>query len=337
MSHAFSFHFSWSASGRPRQMTIVDLEATCPTCGYDEIQRFYHGIPLHELTLARFRKLPQEVVRLSGYECSNCGTSVQPPSRTRGTVVFAFVGGEGIVRTFFDVRDPQPVHLRYAFEPGARLDVQALPLLDAEPLAATVGLREQLVEEELHRAFDRRFNLKAAWRAMLLGTLPPMSRVAPGVIANISHEAEQEYSDVRDPIDVHCAALDALWPLDVLTPPPPFKAGLAPERSPGHPGEWLPETHSSQVYSGKIKLTALLSPEIARQTFVETLEAARLSVTFDGHRFSRITTPRDTLYEREIDLRTILARAAWTALTPAEAARLTAEEIVAELMGLSLT
>jgi len=321
-------------------MAIVDLAASCPVCGYDEIQRFYHAIPFHELTLPRFRKVQHEAPRLLGYDCSNCGTPVGHQAGTRGSVVFAFVSGEGVIRSFFDTKDGATARLRYRFEPDGRLDVQALPVFEPDADDSALALREEIDDADVRRVFGRVFSFKAAWRGMLLAGGDSIAPLGPGCWAMIGDTSRDEFTALSRKIDrsIDLACLDplALWPLSVTTPPPVFKAGLGPTEEAGRPSEWLQETHASQVYSGKIKLTALLDPEEARRVFAESLEGARLRFDFDGGTFSAITTPRDSVYDREVTLHTMLARAAWTAISPAEAARLTAEELIAELMGLSM-
>ena len=109
------------------------------------------------------------------------------------------------------------------------------------------------------------------------------------------------------------------------------------ERISGHWRGWLPEEITRQLEEGDLIAVALIHPEHARQVITRAFEVARLEFEQgedeDGEQmYSHITTPRESAYPGELFLSDVLARAAYTGITPGEAARLTAEEIVGVLL-----
>ncbi len=330
MAHAFTFLFASSPAGHPRLLHLVDLLADCPTCGYEEIQRFYHPGPLHTLTLPRYRAFLHDAPQLLSYACSNCGADVRPQHATRAAVTLPFADRAGLVRSFLDLQHGAITRTRHTLHPHEPFDAQALPAWDPPAPDHPRDTLTHLTDEDLLLDLGRVFNLKAAWRRLLLphDTTPRHLHASKSTTLVFAPDDATLDAYLRD---LHLPT--PRLPFDLLTPPPPLRPLQRPEHLPGNPHAWLPTPHP------QARLVALLDPEEARAEVASTLESAKLSYEYredDLGVFAQITTPRDTPAEQDLPLRALLARAAWTALTPGEAARLSAEELIASLLNLPI-
>jgi hypothetical protein len=109
-----------------------------------------------------------------------------------------------------------------------------------------------------------------------------------------------------------------------------------PERCVGRWEQWLPASVQSALRDGTLILWAVASPEHALDVIERAFEVARLSWTLDEDgtfaTIRDIKTPHEELYPGQLSAQVLLKRAVYTGLTPGEAARLSAEEIVGTLL-----
>ena len=116
--------------------------------------------------------------------------------------------------------------------------------------------------------------------------------------------------------------------------------GLATHEKPqtmnGRWHTWLPPHILDAIADGNVWADAYMSRAAAVETLKRTFDSANLTYNVDTTEadvfFSNITTPGEGVYGRGLSVASVLRRAVYTGLTPGEAARLTAEEIVGVLL-----
>lgn len=359
MAEPFVFHYTRGPGGRPEAMYIADLECACWMCGQPQLQRFYHAEALHPVDLPRLDALALGLHRKVSYTCEQCGADVGPESARRGVLRWGFGDDAGEVLWFVDFfvsgdedlrpggglpPDPEGRLSALQLLPQRRLDPQVQPAF-APPEGAEHLLPGTTPAPERHEAIEARLgrpvNLKRAiaelvadWRddpdggavERLCDDLWLSVEATPDLAtATLLAVLEADDPDTLDALDA------GDWLLVTLSESTPhaLPTHAHPERLPGRWTRWLPAPHDAQAIVAAVALPPLL--ERVERAF----EVARLTWTYDPdtRTLHTITTPREGVYPRPLPLHTIARRAVHTGITPGEAARLSAEEIVGLLMG----
>lgn len=340
MAKPFVFHFSRGAGRTPRGMVVVDLQADCALCGYEEIQRFYHGVPFHSLGLPTWRRLIQRCPQRLAYPCSNCGQEVLPSMCRRGALTYGMADGSGLIQSFFPVREGQGHSPTHQLDPQRSLDPQALP--QWEPDAQDARERHEALDEELlFHHLGRLWSFKAAWRELLQeahrSREAQLEEVAPGAWL----AAASDRASLTSLLDAEPELQrGSLLRCDLLQRPQGLAWLGAQQALHGAPAAWLPPELLPALRQGSLVAVACLDATPALEVLTQTLTRGRLEFTQEGQGpqavISQIKTPRDIPWSGRLSLRAILQHAAHTAISPGDAARLAAEEVVAELLGLTL-
>ncbi len=344
MGKPFVFSFSRGMQRTPRVMALVDILAHCGLCGYEEIQRFYHGVPFHSLTIKRWNKLLQEAPQMLSYRCSNCATDVRPEHALRCAVSYGFADGAGLLQSFIELSEPELRPVVHALSKGVRLDVQSLPVWEA-PEDSQRTQSDHLTEDWLMDELGRVMNFKGVWRGLLKDALvdghDEMEEVASGVFlaASTNLTSLEEMIAEDETLKVWAGEKDLF--VSSIMHRPENLPWLAKGRLPhGVPETWMPEDIVEVISSGGLHALVALRPSMVMKTLKTAVRRAQLEVEIEGEGadavFAQWTTPRDTTWGGVLRVHDVLTFAAHTAISPAEAARLCAEEIIAELMGRTL-
>ena len=319
MSEPFVFHFRSGPHG-PEQMYLADIRAECGVCGHAQVQRYYHSTPVHSVTVRSLHELALGVAQKTGFECPNCGSEVQPEHALSTAFTWAFPDDAGLIRAFLpDASDPQS--LRWQLAAGRRLDPQELPGWQVDPASEHhVVLDDELLEDRLGRPL----NPKTAIREVLAdwGEDPAGGAIARlGPMTLIAAETREELDELEGEIEEPGAiiALDDCVPMGLPTHEDPAEIA-------GRFSAWLP----ANVKPTQVRVHVADAPAAA--AIQRAFAVGNLTADYDDGVFSNITTPRDSLYPRPLPLDAVLRRAVYTGLTPGDAARLTAEEIVGTLL-----
>ncbi|MBA2663421.1 MAG: hypothetical protein H0U74_14125 [Bradymonadaceae bacterium] len=340
MAEPFVFHFRRGENSAPEVMYMVDLYCRCGLCRHDQYQRFYHATAFHSFTLAVFNRLVDEAHQKADYECENCGTMVGADHVLKVAVTYGFVDDAGIVRGYLDRESGKR---RYQLVARRRLDPQEMPHWEPDPELGTSldTISEQSVDELL----DRPFNAKLAWIDVVDDWLEDpeggaYARIAPGfwIVVDASEDAANEltaeiedaqFADGKEHGDLMIVALSESVPEDLAT-------HAQPQSMAGRWQTWLPQHIVEALLEQRIWADAYMSRSAAVETIKRTFDTANLSYSVDVTDadvfFSQITTPGEGVYGRGLSVSSVLRRAVFTGLTPGEAARLTAEEIVGVLL-----
>lgn len=302
-------------------MFLADIRAECGVCGNLQLQRFYHATPLHPVTTATLVDLALDVRSRTAFECPNCASAVGPADALSTAFTWAFPDDAGLIRGFLPVAS-DPDSLRWQFVRERRLDPQELPGWAPDPAAS---VRAELDDDEIFETFGRALNPKVVFRDALSdwgddpagGAVVTISRdmtlVAPGPDVCVDElVAELDIEGV--PI-----ALDDCVPADLPT-------HREPARIIGAMDGWLPPAIP------RAGVRVYLRPEAAFEVLERAFDVANLTRVRDEHGYRDITTPREVAYPRPLPIVAVLQRAVYTGLTPGDAARLCAEEIVGTLL-----
>ncbi len=337
MGKPFTFHFSRADDGSLRAMTMLDLQATCGLCGYEEMQRFYRGVFFHNLNIPRFLRLIREAPRLLKYSCSNCGEPVVPGMVHRGALTYGFVGGDGVIHAFFKVDEREGIDPIFLLRERRRLDPQALPTWDADDADErdrTFELDEDMVFEALGRTMHPKGVWRSLWEEFFEDPAAQCEHVAPGCWLYLGND-EESLDDFEEDFPEDFEGLVRFAVQEEPEGDRWFQGKMH-----GRYAQWLPPNASGALAQNGCVALALLDPEVALREIEWALERARLEFVREGEeaqvRITNITTPRGVCWEGEIVLEDVLKFAATTAVTPSEAGRFVAEEVIAELLGLSL-
>lgn len=316
MAEPFVFHFSPDRFGRPEVMYVVDLRLVCGLCKHPQLQRFYHALPFHTLTLRALEDLLDSAAQKGGYVCENCGEQVGPEHVVAAALTYGFPDESGVL-----------VGLKVAsargwrFEPRRRLDPQRLPAFETDGL---VALEDTVLEAE----FGRVFSAKTALLELVEGDEPGWMRVAADMAWMMCPEDEleawlDEIEDELDPEDALFVALEDSRPDGIGT-------HQENEKLTGNFRKWLPTSPPEFL------LGAFVDSRRAIDVFERVLEVARLSskkeMVDEFPVWKKITTPGGVEFPHEIRLESILKRAVFTGITPGESARLTGEELAGILL-----
>ncbi len=323
MAEPFVFHFSRGDHGRPEIMYIADVRAACGLCKHEQIQRFYHATPFHELTLEGFINLARGTAQKTDYECENCGTMVVPEHTLRTTTTLGMADESGVLVAFHDL---QADELSFRGTAPRRLDPQELPGFD--PAKASGAATDDLDDEWFEHTFDRAFNLKRAW-AEFLDEFDDdddegWTQLAPGCIAILAPSFESAEAVAQSDEVSEAAGNGAFVLLEITQAPDDFDVSY------GAINRWL-APHHREFIKGR-SAAVLLSADEAVRLIARTFEVALLKFERVDSDYTAITTPGEIVHKQPLRLLQVLQRAAHTGITPGEAARLSAEEIAAELL-----
>ncbi len=318
MAEPFVFHFKRDDRGFPNLMTIADVKGVCGLCQHDEIQRFYRAVEFHSMTVGGLAELVDEVPSWTGYECANCGTDVGPEHVVASTFVWGFADDAGLIRAYGTGADA-----RWELVPARRLDPQELPGFEAPENALEV-LDEELVEDALERPFSIKLAIREFVEEVRDEEEPAWAPLGEGMWV---------YSELSVPemdpkmADAHLVriALDDAAPIDLPTLPDPVAM-------PGRIETWLGPELWEFIDNGTIRV--FIDRRVIRTIFERAFDVARLDFDGDEHGVRNIQTPRETTYDHTVDYADVARRAVYTGISPGEAARLTAEEIVGELLNI---
>lgn len=321
MAEPFVFHFRRGDAGQPEQLYIADIRAECGLCRHVQVQRYYHATAIHPVTVDTLRRHATSVSEKTDYACPNCGTAVGPQHALSTGFTWAFPDDAGIVRGFVpDARDPSS--LRWQLTPGRRLDPQELPSWVPDPAAV---VHTELTDPRIEETFDRPINPKVLIREALLDWLEDPSG---GAIARVSADMTMIAAGPDASLDELAEELGAVGTAIELDDCLPL--GLPTHRSPdelsGQLQGWLP----AEVDRSAVRF--YVRPDRAIAVLDRAFEVANLTVERDASGYTHITTPRESPYPRPLPIMAVLRRAVYTGLTPGDAARLSAEEIVGSLL-----
>lgn len=342
MAEPFVFRFSPGEGAIPQVMYVADVRCECGLCKHIQMQRFYHATPLHPLTVGYLGEIARAVYLKAGYDCENCGEAVGPDEVKQAALTYAFPDDAGVIRIF--VSDPlgEPA-LEYELRARRRLDPQELPGWRADPARGRVfsQLQEELIEREFKRVFSPKLlwvELFEDWREDPDGGA--YAEAGPGywLVLDRDEDLAGELAESIDDQGFHDALEDGdLMVVSLVDSAPAALATHAhPERMAGRWPAWLPEWAREALRAGEAWAEAHVSRAGVVQIMRETFDQARLSYKLDETAvdvfFSEITTPGDEVYGRGVSVASVLRRAVYTGITPREAGRLTAEEIVGILL-----
>lgn len=336
MAEPFVFYFKPAHDGRPLLMYIADLSCACGVCKHPQIQRFYHATDFHSFTLTRLDELADEAATKAGYECENCGEMVGVDGVNKTTVTVGFPDETGLLRAFTDLESDTRT---YQLVEDRRLDPQELPGFGANEASPIYdALDDALVEERLGRPT----NLKVAWRHFLEGFCEHRdegwTRLGRGIVAYVTEGSLDELVEVSFAEDEGLQADEALEDAYLIdleeSVPDELATHENPEEIVGAYRQWLGASAVESVSTGEFRAGALVSVSTVRAIVERAFEVARLDYDFDAEAlvYRAITTPGELQYESDLSVESILHRAVFTGITPGDAARLTAEEIVGVLL-----
>ena len=299
---------------------MADIRAECGVCGHVQLQRFFHATELHSATSRTLRHLAESVAAKTGFECPNCGSSVEQAHACNTAMTWGFADDAGTVRAVDD--DPQKSSLAWELRPNIRLDPQALPLWQVEQPSAT--LSEALVLERLGRPVS----VKSYVREVLADWTTSESPSVQAQICTHAWLVADETSSLDGHLDALRADVDAGDLLAIRfddAVPHKLATHREPATMPGAFDEWMPAVPRAQV--------AMLVDTAPIQAVVErAFQIANITADRQESGWHEITTPRGSAYPRALSIESIARRAVYTGLTPGDAARLSAEEIVGTLL-----
>ena len=349
MAEPFVFCFRPGPGGHPEQMYIHDVLCGCGVCGHPQIQRFYLATPLHALHRAVLWGLVTASNSVAHYLCENCGEEVGAEDVEVAVLRFAFADDAGELVFFvrdFGVVDGPDVALQCL--PNRRLDPQVQPRFEPDPSAGDVLHCERPFSPLLITStFGRHLSIKQAMISLFQswdGTEEDgdyvfmLSRVARGAFLvagdayeGLEHDILLEQEIVSYEHDLHWMSLSTMGP-----PQLPFFEDVV-RGLPGQWRAWMPDVMQECILDGDCAMWMGVDLTIIQEVFERALGVARLEFAVeklagDDVRYVRITTPHKESLDLSLSLSQMAARAFWTGLSPGDAARLSAEEIVGMLL-----
>ncbi len=340
MAEPFVFSFCPGAGGRLEAMFMVDLDARCPLCRQPALQRFYHSTPFHSFTLVDFDRLADHAPLKAGFACEQCDTPVGSADIRRSALTFAFADDAGQIRRIDDLHKQTTTYL---LTPEHRLDPQALPVWTPDPDDARHRLLDDLREPDIQRHFGRPFNLKLAWRDLgdraLSSTTPIVDAPSPNLLIGFGPDRKSLHQALRQRAENHFMDGDSdLHRLLKLQQQCPWTPPITGATSRG--GRWptfLSPPVIDAIDQDQLLGAAIVDISAAINAIERTLNTAHLSFERSDSpwpTFQSIQAPRGDRPPISLSTSTIAHRAVDTGLSPATAARLSAEEIVATLLDL---
>lgn len=347
MAEPFVFCFRPGAHGHPEQMYIHDVLCGCGVCGHPQIQRFYHAMSYHTLTLERLQELVVRSHEVAGYECEHCGSQVGPHDVRTGVIRFAFADDSGEVVAYvndFGMIDGPTVAMQLFA--GRRLDPQVQPRFEPEPDVPCVDvLTHAVIEEVLGRpvSFKRELRrMMGEWEHSedVEEGLVLVERLAPGFWAVVgdahedlvgeSLEAHDELAKIDEQGELTWCLISESEPYDLVTHAHPAQIS-------GRWIRWAPNELLEVMEAGELEVWCGLSHTHAEHVLTRAFDIARLGYEreLDEHGLpvlTHICSPRDEPYGHDVSVWSILERAAYTGISAGDAARLTAEEVVGVML-----
>lgn len=342
MAEPLVFRFAPGIDGHPGLMYMADLRCVCALCGHPQMQRFYHATPFHELTLEGLDELAGVVHRKAGYECENCGDPVGPEAVEAAALSFGFADDAGLIRIFVDAPN-EDGRRQYELVRKRRLDPQELIGWRADPERGQVV--EALDDFDVEEVFGRVFSPKLLWVELFSDWLEDpeggaLARVSDAcwIVVEESEEMASELVEEIEDEEFDEYFVDARLVVVPLRGSVP--RGLATheyvEHMPGRWQTWLPEGAREALEEGRAWAEAHVLADAVIDMMTETFEQAQLDFEIEDTPtdtfFYEITTPGGAVYGRGVSVGSVVLRAVHTGMTPGDAARLTAEEIVGMLL-----
>ena len=349
MAEPFVFCFRPGAGGHPEQMYIHDVLCGCGVCGHPQIQRFYLSTPLHALHRAVLWELVTSADQAAHYLCENCGEEVGAQDVEAAVVRFAFADDAGelvfFVRDFGVVNGPA-VALQCA--PGRRLDPQVQPRFEPDISGGDVIHCERPVSPGLiNKVFGRHLSIKQAMISLFQswdGTHEDgdyvfmLSQIARGAFLVVGDEYEELEEDFVLEQEIRAYGAPLHWmSLSTMAPPSlPFFEDVSKGLS-GQWRAWMPDVMQECIMEGSCVMWMGVDLSIIGEVFERALQVARLEVVAEELQggdvcYLRVITPHKESMDLELSRKQIAARAFWTGISPGDAARLSAEEIVGMLL-----
>ena len=305
-------------------MYISDILSACSCCKNEQIQRFYHSTSLHRLTEKVLMELTLGVAQKIEQSCENCGTQLEESDVLATTMTFGFADDTGCIVGF-----RKGDQARFQVLKNRRLDPQVVPAFDFPDDA--FSLDESKVEEKLERVL----NPKLLWLELFAaieedpegGAWAEASKDCIFYIdtdeeahETLLYELSTQDNAVEETFEI---ALDSqprdLW----LKKAEDFFAPLE---------SWLSAKTVDALLEGEIFATVIIRKQPIIDQIKRAFETAKLEYDFEHLTFNNIRTPTDLLFEGELNIVKVAERAVYTGLTPGECARLSAEEIVGNLL-----
>lgn len=338
MAEPFVFHFKPTSDGRIAIMYIADALCRCGLCKHDEIQRFYHATDFHTLVCGTLEACADAIVDKVGYECSNCGTPVGSDHVQKTALTFGFADDSGLIRIFTELTGS--AERRYELVPNLRLDPQELPgwAPSEDQGVAVDSLTDACIEAELARPV----NLKVAWREIIEDFQEDgedsWCPLGYGIVAYVAKDsktlrelvaasrAEDEELSRPEFEQAHFIELVDSTPHELPT-------REDPESLPGW-HDWMGAHLADPLHAGSLAAGALVSSSVVVDVVDRAFAIGRLEASYDqeSSTYRAITTPGELTFSGALSVDSVLRRAVYSGLTPGDSARLTAEEIVGDLL-----
>ena len=346
MAEPFVFHFRPDRHGHPEQMYVHDVWCACGVCGHRQIQRFYHATALHAVSARALDALHRASHQVAAYDCEQCSSRVGALDVEAAVVRFAFADDRGEIVTFardFGLIDGP--RLMHQLHPNRRLDPQVQPSRTPDDASERFegALSEALVASKLGRpvSFKRAIvELMLDWyQSDELEDIVLIERLAEGFWVVLGDAAPDLLERAtRDQRELAAETSPLTW-IELTQSSPRALPGYRDlEHLAGRWRRWVPAPFVEALDAGELTVWCGLDAEAASEAFERALTVARLDFervgeTLSSRRYASIRTPRGEGYDHhEVNLTSLLERAAHTGLSAAEAARLTAEEIVGTLL-----
>ena len=318
MAEPFVFHFKPGPDSEPLQMYICDVLGRCGLCGARQIQRFYHAASFHRLTVSRLEQLARQGLEKLDTECENCGTAVGADCTTMTVLTWGFADDSGTL-TSWVTPDGACV---WSVAPNRRLDPQTLP--GFEPPEQPQQLTDDWVEEHLGRVL----NTKQLWIELF-------DHVDDEPGAAFETAATDYLIAVSDePLDGLFDSDDWVISLDGEPSSPFLPFHETADDLFASPIGWLSEARRKQLRDGQRFAAASVSADQIRGAIERAFAVANITFAYDPSEriYSDIKTPTEVAFGHPLPLLAVAQRAVYTGITPGEAARLSAEEIVGTLL-----
>lgn len=204
---------------------LGDLLAHCPACGYESGVRKYMPTPFHTLTVARLRRLLDDLLERMEGECPQCEASLGPDSVQACMLHYGFPSGVGVVR---GLREFDKVS--WLLCPHDTFDVQEVPQWDASADSSRVEC-SVLTEAEIQRVFGRPLSAKQIARDWLTSGATGVCHCGPGL-----RLVRGDYEDAQSAITAASAnsVAEGPWSAVRLDEPDGWISGFF-----GAPSGWL--------------------------------------------------------------------------------------------------
>jgi hypothetical protein len=332
MSEPFVFLFSRPPKGQIETLYILDLFATCSLCGHQPVQRFFLSTPFHTISLGALCALARGGHERTELDCENCGSNIGPDDTHRTAVHFGFADDSGLIRVLHDRSSKE---MFYQLVARRRLDPQLLP---AWPQDEDMQQWHELVSDEIEDRLGRSLNPKVAWAELIEEWEEDPGEViwakageGMWLVVGGPESNEPATLSIADADFQACQESEAVLRIDLVD------AHEVSERPSGGPAAgWLDPDRVEDLTTGRLAAHALVNTRIIQEHLERGLTLGRLSFETSGpkHDLSvEVTeTPNGVSVSEKIALRDVATQATRMGMTPGDAGRLRAEELVGRLM-----